>query len=230
MVKSGLDPSFLDDKSPTAKSPPRVSPYRLSAHLGAAFVLYLLSAGTAMRVLRVGEAAAIAHAWRVDHAPFRRVSRAAHVSATLALITAISGAVVAGLDAGLIYGTWPRMGDNFVPPLEELIVTPEGRENSILAMYFENPVTAQFVHRSLAYTTFTGITATYLCSRRMPIPIRTAIAFLAGAATLQGTLGVLTLIHMVPIPIAAAHQAGSLNLITAALYLMSVLKPFSRRL
>jgi heme a synthase len=45
-----------------------------------------------------------------------------------------------------------------------------------------------------------------------------------GVVTLQVTLGITTLIYLVPIPLAAAHQAGALALLTACLAFSAKLK------
>ncbi|KAH8069612.1 cytochrome C oxidase assembly protein [Aureococcus anophagefferens] len=96
---------------------------------------------------------------RSSRAP--RASRRAR-DAGLTFVTALSGAFVAGNDAGCAYNVWPYMvddrdvgeGASFAPPLEELTaLTPAWRN------LFENTATVQFDHRSLAYATSAAVGA-----------------------------------------------------------------------
>ena len=77
-----------------------------------------------------------------------------------------------------------------------------------------------------AMTTTGVISALWLYSRRLNLPIqaRRAVNVLLGVVGLQATLGISTLIYMVPIELASAHQAGSLTLLTSALWLVHALK------
>src|SRR5581483_6441252 len=84
---------------------------------------------------------------------------------------------------------------------------------------FENPAAAQFDHRVLAELTWLSAVALWLWGRRQPVSarLRGALAAVALLATLQLALGIATLLLMVPIPLALAHQAGALLLVTALL-------------
>merc|ERR1711991_1284946 len=66
-----------------------------------------------------------------------------HAGGTLALafVTILAGALVAGMDAGLLYNEYPLMGDGLVPV--------EYGENG-LSDPFDNPASAQFHHRWIA--------------------------------------------------------------------------------
>ncbi|KAF8962513.1 Cytochrome c oxidase assembly protein cox15, partial [Entomortierella lignicola] len=77
-----------------------------------------------------------------------------------------------------------------------------------------------------ATTTFTAISALFLYSRKLPLPphARIGVNVLLGVACGQVSLGIATLLYMVPVSLGTAHQAGSLTLLTAALYLMHSLK------
>lgn len=135
-----------------------------------------------------------------------------------------TGAFVAGLDAGLLYNTFPYMGDRIVPPASELYSPKYSRSADQSDLYIrnslENPTTVQFDHRALATTTFTAIVALFLYVRRpsiaMHIPANAlrAIKATMHMAFLQVALGISTLVYLVPIPLAAAHQAGSLVLLS----------------
>ena len=125
MVKSGL----VDR--------PDVSQYRLTAHLGAALLIYAYMLWVAFGLL----------APEPGPTP-RNLSRFAAALAAMVFVTALSGGFVAGLDAGFAYNTFPLMDGELIP--EHLFaVTP------LYLNFFENVTTVQFTHRLLAITTAT---------------------------------------------------------------------------
>jgi len=206
MVKSGLE-----DK-PASTDVPRVSQYRLASHLGTAFVLYtgLLWNGLSL----------LTQPFHIPKMPITsRLRTFAKGNAGLVFITALSGAFVAGLDAGLVWNSYPKMGDNWIP---EDVMRFEPKWINL----FENTSTVQFDHRLLGHLTFASISALWFMSRKAPLPPRvknTANALL-GMAIIQVALGVTTILTYVPVPVAASHQAGSLTLLTIATYLVHELK------
>jgi len=191
MVKSGL----VDN--------PNVSQYRLTAHLIAAFLIYAYIFWVALSLLF----------------PFQGAGKHPWYGKTLALttlitITIISGGFVAGLKAGKIYNTFPKMGEYWIPP-DFLALEPVSRN------FFDNMATVQFDHRVLAITTFILI-AIYWAKLRnsdLPIRIRRGVNALLHTAVLQIVLGVSTLLLLVPVALAATHQAVAMLLFTIALYL-----------
>eukprot|EP00002_Diphylleia_rotans_P018901 TRINITY_DN3654_c0_g1_i2.p2 TRINITY_DN3654_c0_g1~~TRINITY_DN3654_c0_g1_i2.p2 ORF type:complete len:232 (-),score=60.36 TRINITY_DN3654_c0_g1_i2:162-857(-) len=199
MVKSGLSHETI------VTAEPRVSPYRLSAHLLSAFALYSAVFWTALDLKRGRFAAEV---------PKIGALRFLTLFTTLMVATTVgSGAFVAGMDAGKIYNEYPMMGEGFVPN-EYWELEPHYRN------FFENPATAQFNHRHLALASLALITATWMVARKTPnLPKQStkAITAMLHMGGLQFTLGLLTLLLHVPIPIAATHQAGSLLLLTTAL-------------
>lgn len=144
-----------------------------------------------------------------------RVRKWAIGSAHLTGLTALAGGFVAGLDAGLIYNTWPLMGESWIPE-DILQLEPLARN------FTENSTTVQFQHRYLAYTTVASVAATWLAARRAKSELtpraRIAINSLLGVSLAQAGLGITTLLTFVPTPIAALHQAGSLALLSSALW------------
>ncbi len=86
--------------------------------------------------------------------------------------------------------------------------------------FFENIATVQFDHRVLATLVFISVVIFWLVSLRQTLaaPVRTGLHLLLATAVLQVSLGISTLLLHVPVPLAAAHQAGALLLFTAALY------------
>ncbi|KAE8741189.1 hypothetical protein FOCC_FOCC013268 [Frankliniella occidentalis] len=215
MVKSGLKNNF-DDPNDV----PRVSQYRLASHLGLAFGLYTLLLWSALDKLLPAQpfpAAALSDVSAVKRA--RLIRRLAFTSKALVFITALSGAFVAGLDAGLVYNTYPMMADKWIP-CDLLAFSPTLRN------FFENPTTVQFDHRKLGETTFAVITSLFLLSRKAKLPPRahTALKALAAMAWVQVGLGITTLLTYVPVPLAASHQSGSLVLLSFAIWLTHELK------
>ena len=249
MVKSGLDKDLID-----AKGVPRVSQYRLAAHQSAALALYIGMLHSALSIRRDLKTASLSTAGDAGRAA---VSRLAEIIASPAVrryrglvrtaggmvfLTAVSGAFVAGLDAGLVYNEFPTMGGRLVPPSEELMdvryAKASDRRDRWWRNMLENPVTAQFDHRLLvsatsialydltepqAISTFTVLISLPLIIRlrilrtgvsALPVASR-RLADLTGFAALgQVTLGITTLLYLVPVPLAAMHQAGSVVLLT----------------
>ena len=125
----------------------------------------------------------------------------------------LAGGLVAGLDAGFGYNTWPLINGAFVPNgLWEA-------EPWVLNL-FENPLTVQFDHRMLGYAVVlaTILQAGWLALRRESPQLVTSGFILMCLALLQATLGVWTLLLSVPIGLGLAHQAGAMLLFAAALY------------
>ncbi|KAJ0183542.1 hypothetical protein K1T71_001518 [Dendrolimus kikuchii] len=210
MVKSGLEDRFQGPSDV-----PRVSQYRLAAHLGLAFVLYTGLLAGALRVLRPFPVAATYQ--RVKG--LKSVTAFAHTVKAMAFFTALSGAFVAGLDAGLVYNSFPKMGDAWLPD-DLLALEPTARN------FTENPTTVQFDHRVLGTATLMAATTLWLLSRGKPLsPVARRVVNGVGAmAWLQVGLGIMTLLHYVPTPLAASHQSGSLLLLTLAVWLTHEIK------
>lgn len=141
MVKSGLEEKIVENREV-----PRVSAYRLAAHLGSAFVIYSLMFATGLNILTGKAAAAVAMTTGMKsigaQPGFKRLRSGTHLTAMMVFYTALSGAFVAGLDAGLIYNTFPKMADRWVPS-EVAALEPFWKN------LFENPATVQFNHRVL---------------------------------------------------------------------------------
>ncbi|PSK41362.1 hypothetical protein C7M61_001044 [Candidozyma pseudohaemuli] len=237
MVQSGLDEEQLAER----RSKPTVSQYRLTTHLGAAFLMYLGVLWTGFEVLNeskwVQNLSTKAEAVTTQLAklnnpalnPMRKMSLAL---LGLTFITAMSGGMVAGLDAGLIYNTFPHMGEDYVPSRRELMDPVYARKEDLSDLWWrnllENPTTVQLIHRILATSTFFSVLAAHIyVNRRKKIitpNAKKAMHTMMGLVTFQVALGISTLIYLVPIPLAAGHQAGALALLTASLAFAANLK------
>ncbi|KAJ3060605.1 Cytochrome c oxidase assembly protein cox15 [Podochytrium sp. JEL0797] len=227
MVKSGLREECMKQNSFHG-----VSQYWLAAHLGSAFVLYSAMVLTGFEVLRTSSKNARFLAQEVStlfKLPGMKIfAMSTHQIAALVMITAFSGAFVAGLDAGLLYNEFPYMGNGLVPSDMWAMSDPTVMEHPIPKWrnLLENGSAVQFGHRVLAMTTATAVVGLWVASRRFSLPrsSRMAVNALVGVTALQVTLGISTLLYFVPVPLAAAHQCGSLMLMTASLWLMHTLR------
>jgi heme a synthase len=114
------------------------------------------------------------------------------------------GALVAGLRAGRIYNTWPMMGSRWIPA--------EAFQSPWPMAMLNDPATAQFDHRMVAYAVVAFALALALAAwRGAPgSPLARRATVLAGAATLQAGLGIATLLYVAPLGLSLVHQAFAL--------------------
>lgn len=218
MVKSGLEDRFHEPSDV-----PRVSQYRLAAHLGLAFLIYIGFLYNSLKLLIPASPLALntvapegKNELIRNMAKFKKMI---YCTKGLAFLTALSGAFVAGMDAGLIYNTFPKMADKWIP--DDIFAI-----NPVMKNFVENPTTVQFDHRILGLTTLTLITALGVVSRKYKFPGRgkQAMTAVLCVAYLQVLLGITTLLHHVPVALAATHQSGSLILLSAMTWLCHELR------
>lgn len=188
MVMSGLETRI------------EVSQYRLAAHLAMAVVIYLAMLWVALDLIAPSRAAPA------------RLRRGASIVLLLVFITLVAGAFVAGTRAGYLDNTFPLMEGHFVPP-DYWHLSPW------YINWFENLSTVQFDHRVLAETTWLASLLLWFASFRAGLSsgARWSLHALFFFASLQVGLGISTLLLVVPLPLAVAHQAGALLVLTAAL-------------
>jgi cytochrome c oxidase assembly protein subunit 15 len=178
-----------------------VSQYRLAFHLSLACVIY---------------AAVLWTAERLDRAPAgasRRLRATAIALVGLVLAQIYLGALVAGLRAGLVYNTWPLIDGALIPDAARLWFEQPAWRN-----LFENALTVQFMHRMVAYALwlFAVVHAVDVARSAGDKVVRLFAFKLAAAVTIQAALGILTLVHQVPIGLALAHQAMAVVVLTLA--------------
>ena len=183
MVKSGLNEI------------PTVSQYRLSIHLSMAFIILGLSFWTAMDLYE---------------GPVKKISLFDKIPIIFISLTIIAGTFVSGMDAGLVYNSFPYMGETIVPiEYGSLgIIDP-----------FENPVSAQFHHRLLATLTLV-IIILYFINYILKNEINRRIIVLSIAILCQFIIGVFTLLYSVPIVLGVIHQFGGVILFLSSLWLL----------
>jgi cytochrome c oxidase assembly protein subunit 15 len=193
MVQSGL----VDD--------PRVSQLRLAAHLGLALLIFAAMLWLALSLLRPARRGADAH--------LPRLFRGASALAALVFVMALSGGLVAGLRAGFAYNTFPLMNGHIVPP-EIMLLDPW------YLNFVDNMATVQFDHRAIAWALAIAVLLFWWRVRSTPAApasSRRGADLLLAMLIVQVALGVATLLLVVPLPLAVAHQAGAVLLFAAAI-------------
>jgi cytochrome c oxidase assembly protein subunit 15 len=192
MVKSGL----VED--------PRVSQYRLTAHLSIALAIYAAMLWAALGLIYPVTRGAVA--------PPASLRRFAWIITAIVAYMVVTGGFVAGIRAGFAYNTFPLMNGHLVPP--EIFMLYTCPRN-----LFNNMPTLKYDHLSGASAPAWLYPRFWLKARRMALSPRARLTghLLLGMLALQITLGIATLLLLVPIPLAAAHQGGAVLLLTAAL-------------
>jgi cytochrome c oxidase assembly protein subunit 15 len=190
-----------------------VSQYRLAVHLSIAFVIYgyLLILAWKLRDPQPETS---------EDASAGALRASVTAMAALAGLTVISGAFVAGINAGLIYNSFPLMDGRLVPS-DYAILQPAWLN------VFENVAAVQFNHRLLAVTTVVGALALWLWSLRLDLApaARGALTLMALMALAQLGLGIATLLAAVPVWLGALHQAGALVLVALVLRTRHLIRP-----
>jgi cytochrome c oxidase assembly protein subunit 15 len=185
-----------------------VSQYRLATHLGAALLLFLALIWVARRL-----------------GPSRPIPADAQRGPVLLLLgllylQIIFGAFTAGLDAGQGYNTWPLMDGSLVP--DGLNVIDPWWKN-----LFENALTVQFIHRTIAYV-IVLYAAALVVWKRGAGGFAGANGWLPRIAlliVLQACLGISTLVLRVPLPLALGHQALAFMLAGATMAWLADITP-----
>ena len=193
MVSSGLTGRMVD-----------VASYRLATHLGIAFVILGLTAWFMLSLAR-SEAALLQARRAREGRLFSLATGLLH----FAFLQILLGALVAGIDAGRGFPTWPLMNGSVFPA--DAFYLPEG--GPLWRAFFENPGLVQFVHRLSGYLVFCFGMVVWLRGRRSA-HAATRFAFNALAAMLvaQVALGIVTVLHAAPLGLGLAHQLGAVAL------------------
>lgn len=191
MVKSGLSENT------------DVNHYKLSLHLGIAFVILSLTLWNYFKISKIYA--------KGNKIPYYLPN----LFVFIIFLQIIVGAFVSGMDAGQIYNTWPSMNGNYFP-----------NDSSIKDLFklsvFNEPSLVQFIHRNIAYLTiliFCSIFYFVLKNKNFYYLRKTVILILF-LLLIQVFLGVLTILSSAQIFVASLHQIGSIILISSSLYLL----------
>jgi cytochrome c oxidase assembly protein subunit 15 len=196
MVKSGL----VDD--------PRVSQYRLVAHLSLAFLIFISMMWVALGLWaeRARETANVA---------LKKLQRTGFWLAILVFYMVITGGFVAGIRAGKAYNTFPLMNGYVLPP-ESFMIEPW------YLNFFNNMAMVQFDHRLGAW--LLAFLVPWFCLKILRLAsvsrrARLVANLLLAALAVQIGLGIVTLLQGVPVSLGAAHQGGSMVVFGILLWL-----------
>lgn len=193
MVASGLSGAMVD-----------VASYRLATHLGLAFAILGLTAWYILSLARAESQLLQARRSRED----RLVSLSTGLMHA-AFLQILLGALVAGIDAGRAFPTWPLMGETFFPA--DAFYVPEG--GGTWRAFFENPGLVQFIHRIMGYAVFAFGLVVWLKGRASAHPAtRVAFGWMAAMLFGQVVLGIVTVLHAAPLALGLAHQLGAVAL------------------
>jgi cytochrome c oxidase assembly protein subunit 15 len=195
MVQSGL----VDD--------PRVSQYRLTAHLSLAFLIFI-----SMMWVALGLCAERMRS--TADAALKKLQQAGFWLAILVFYMIITGGFVAGIRAGKAYNTFPLMNGYVLPP-ESFIIEPW------YLNFFNNMALVQFDHRLGAW--LLAFLVPWFCwkirSAAVSNRARLVANLLLVALAIQIALGIATLLLAVPVALGAAHQGGSMVVFGILLWL-----------
>jgi len=189
---------------------PDVSQYRLTAHLAVAIILYAY-----LFWIALGELNDQTIEKSIISPNLRRLAVANFL---WLFFTMLAGGLVAGLDAGFAYNTFPLMDGKLIP--DGLF------ENSpVYINFFENIITVQFAHRLMAIVSVIFVASLWWQARKeiASIPDLWPFHVLISIVILQFFLGVATLLLVVPIHLAAGHQLGAFLSLTACLWALDKL-------
>ncbi len=179
----------------------RVASTRLAVHLGLGFAILGLLAWLAMLLGRTE-----AELLRARRASEPRLFSMTTGLMHLTFLQILLGALVAGIDAGRQYTGWPRMGGEWFPA-GAFALEPLWRN------FLENAGLVQFIHRVVGYLVAVFAVVVWLRARRSPHAVtRGAFGVMLAAVAVQLGLGILTVIHAAPLPLALAHQIGAMAL------------------
>ena len=184
MVKSGL----VDN--------PDVSHYRLAAHLIAALLLFSYIMWLIMDIIEPA----------ISKIKIQTYSLSLWALYFLALVQIVYGALVAGLNAGLFYPTYPKMNGEWLPAS----VSEQFVANGWLALV-SDITTVQFIHRWLGTAIFFLVVAIiYVYLPSLLAQNKKRLKYLLWVVSLQASLGILALLLSVPFIIAVLHQFTAL--------------------
>jgi cytochrome c oxidase assembly protein subunit 15 len=197
MVKSGLVKN------------PDVSHYRLATHLITAFLTFAYTFWVALSLIYE----------QSENSYFRSLKVLLSVIFVVTVVQIIYGAFVAGLNAGFVMNTFPKMGDQWISD-SVTAITP------IWVNFVEGIGGVQFIHRYLAYVVVGLILYFAITCRKYNLSTRQNLAtkLMLYAVGVQFLLGVFTLLYAVPVWLGVVHQVGAFLLLSTIVYSLHAFK------
>lgn len=187
---------------------PYVSHYRLATHLitALALIAYIYWVALEVRGSRISQDK-LMHQLSIG-------------MLVLVGVQILYGAFVAGLKAGLMYNTFPKMGYQWIP--EELGI---GFQMYGWMAIFENHGVVQLIHRVFGVAVLVMVSILWVKARKSSASISTAGNILMALVIIQFLLGVFTLLYAVPITLGVLHQLGAVLVLFSIVYLMCITRP-----
>lgn len=198
MVKSGL------------ANNPDVSHYRLAVHLFTAFITFSYTFWVALGLKATDSK---------DYHP--SIQKGLKLLLPVLLIQIVYGAFVSGLNAGLLFNTWPKMGEHWISPAITAI-------KPTYLNFIEGLAGVQFLHRYLAYIVVGIIIYLWVKGRKLWLSNtqRKGLNFLVIMVLIQFILGVFTILNGVPIWLGVAHQFGAFILLGGTVFGLNIFRKF----
>ena len=197
MVKSGL----VKD--------PDVSHFRLATHLITAFLTFAYTFWVALGLTEN----------ITSKNYFSPIKRSINLLFVILIFQIIYGAFVAGLNAGFIMNTWPKMGNEWINDAVFAI-------KPLWKNFTEGLAGVQFVHRYLAVIVVLMVVFSWLKAAKYTLNNiqLLSLKILLSVVFSQFLLGIFTLIYAVPVWLGVVHQVGAFFLLTATIFCMFVFK------
>lgn len=195
---------------------PYISHHFLAGHLGLAILLFGAMQWWALRLLSDPRDRELP---RRSSPQVSLLRRWAVIFTVLIFIQSLWGAFVAGLQAGRMSNTFPKMGEHWIPP-------SVGELSPLWIDLTSNPLTVQFIHRTLGISLVIVATLLWLLGRRGSAHNLGPISLLLAITIVQACLGIATLLLAVPVVLGVLHQAVALMLFGAALWVVHTLSYF----
>lgn len=191
---------------------PAVSHYRLATHLCTALLLFCYLLWIALGILD--------KRGRTDLPTFRIKKPLIFLLVILSL-QIIYGGFVAGLKAGLVFPTFPKMGNSWIA---ESIFTSL-HTNGLISLFEDLPA-VQFIHRWLGALVVLFVIWIFIKSIRLSISgiQKKSLYVTLVLVFTQFILGVFTLINLVPVSLGVIHQFFALVLLTSVIVSLYLFK------
>ena len=197
MVASGLEGDRVD-----------VASYRLAVHLGLAFII-LGFIGWYVLLLSRSESALMTARRGREAKLFSLSTGLLH----FAFLQILLGALVAGIDAGRAFPTWPLMGESFFPADAFYATDMQGNVLPVWHAFFENPGLVQFMHRMAGYLLFIFGVVVWLRGRKSAHrDTRFAFNMVMLMLVAQAGLGIMAVLTSAHLHVAITHQIGAVIL------------------
>lgn len=189
---------------------PDVSHFRLAIHLITAFITFAYTLWVALSLLQ--------HKLTFS-APTLIIRKWLKILLVILIVQIIYGAFVAGLNAGFIMNTWPKMGDQWIHDAVFAI-------KPLWKNFAEGLAGVQFIHRYLAVVVVALVVYIWFKASKLSVNLAqlNGLKFLMLIVFMQFLLGVFTLIYAVPLWLGVVHQVGAFFLLAATVYALFLFK------